>query len=94
MDENYHTLSQWVGHVASGFAVVGSFLGYVPSLLGASVALIWYTIEIKESKTYRNWRARRTQRKILKLRAKLMLLEGYSQDEVMSSQQPSAETDA
>jgi len=69
-----HTLSQWVGNVVSAGAIITSFLGVLP-VLGAIIAIVWYAIQIRESKTYQDWRAGRRQRKLAHLRAQVLLLE-------------------
>lgn len=74
--ESHHTLSQWVGNVLSAGVILGSFLGWLP-LLGAGVAMVWYTIQIFESDTVRAWLARRKIRRIARLKAKLLMLESH-----------------
>lgn len=62
-----------VGDVVSAGAVIGSFLGYLPVAV-AFIALIWYIIQIWESRTVQHWwRNRqliRKAKKITRLRAR------------------------
>lgn len=47
-----------VGHVASLIAIMGAIAGYLPEA-AAGAALIWYLLQVWESKTVTRWRARR-----------------------------------
>jgi len=70
-------LSHWTGHILSIVAIMGAFLGLIPSL-AASAALIWYGIQIWESRTvqhaFQNWRAVRQATRVLRLRAQAKVL--------------------
>jgi len=73
-----HTFSTWLGNVLGGGAVVTSLAGWLPAtitLITASVALVWYLIQIHESETVRRWLANRRARKIVALKAKRLVLE-------------------
>jgi len=68
----------WAGNSASVLTVFGTILGFLPPL-AALVAVIWYLIQIAESKTYRDWRMDRQrvkkERKIARLKAKQVIIE-------------------
>lgn len=65
------------GDVVAGGAIVSTLLGYLPAA-AAILGVVWYAIQIWESKTVQEWRARRTKRhkelKIIRLRAKQKVL--------------------
>jgi hypothetical protein len=71
--ENQFDLSHWVGHVTSIIAALGAFMGLLPSAV-ALVALIWYSVQLYESRTVqhylRNRKMVRKAKKIARLRAK------------------------
>ncbi len=72
--ENQFDLSHWTGHIISLFALTGSLFGVIPAIAGVA-ALIWYVIQIVESRTVQEWVHRRNARKIVKLQAELAALE-------------------
>ena len=59
--------------ILSAGAIVGTFLGYLP-IVAAFAGLVWYLIQIWESRTIQHWwnnrRIVRTAKKIAKLKAK------------------------
>lgn len=56
-----------VGDVFAGGAILTSLLGYLPAI-AAVIGVIWYLIQIWESKTVQDWYARRAAaRKIAKI---------------------------
>lgn len=60
--------------VAGAIAVLSSLLGWV-SPLAALIAVIWYVIQIWESRTIQAWVQKRHERKIIRLAAKLAALQ-------------------
>lgn len=50
------------GDAISAGAIVGAFLGWLPSV-AAFVAIMWYFIQIYESKTFQTWVRRRRMKK-------------------------------
>ena len=66
-----------VGDVVSAGVIVGSFFGYVP-IAAAFAGMIWYSIQIWESRTIQHWWRNRQEvkkaRKLVKLRAKEKVL--------------------
>jgi hypothetical protein len=64
----------WLGNVISIGAIIGAIFGVVP-FIAALVALVWYLIQIFESATAQRWMAGRRERKIARLRAKILMLE-------------------
>jgi hypothetical protein len=72
---NEHSpISYWLANVAGAGSIVGAALGYVPAF-AAGVALIWYLIQITESKTVQDWIKNRRIRKLAKLKARAIMLE-------------------
>lgn len=72
--ENQFDVSHWAGHILSLFAIVGSFAGLFPAI-AALAAVIWYVINIYESRTVQTWVQRRHERRIVALSAKLASLQ-------------------
>jgi hypothetical protein len=73
-----HPFGQWLSNAVGGGALFASVMGWFPvmvTMIGAIVAVIWYSIQIAESETVRRWMTNRRARKVAKLRAKLILLE-------------------
>lgn len=73
MDADHH-LTNWFGNAVSVGAIAGTMAGWLPAV-SAIVALIWYMIQIYESKTVQEWIAARRARKIARLKARVILLE-------------------
>ncbi len=65
------------GDVLGAGAIVGTFLGYLP-LVAAFLALIWYVIQIWESRTVQHWWRNRQEvkkaKRLVRLRAKEKIL--------------------
>jgi len=60
--DNGLDLSHWTGHVISIVAVIGSLAGLLPAIAGLA-GLIWYCVQLYESKTVQHWlRTRRSRR--------------------------------
>jgi hypothetical protein len=72
--EDGQGIISWIGHSLSGAALVGSIVGWFPGV-AAVVALLWYGIQIYESKTYQNWKQGRRLRKLAVLRIEMARLE-------------------
>ncbi len=64
----------WLGHTVSLFTIGGALFGLIPAL-AATLAVIWYIIEISESATVRRWLRARQLRKLVRLRARAVALE-------------------
>jgi len=66
-------IAAWAADVVSAAAIIGSILGYLP-YFAALAGLVWYCIQIRESKTVQHWLENRRMvqraKKIAKLRAK------------------------
>lgn len=69
-----HEMSYWAGHAMSAIAVLGTLAGYLPAI-AAIAGLVWYSIQIWESRTVREWKVRRHERRVAALKAKLMIAE-------------------
>lgn len=77
--EDFDGFNVWLAHGLSGAAILGTIVGWLPPL-AALIALVWYVIQIGESKTVRGLFARRRERKIARLKAKLTHLEITKKD--------------
>ena len=66
-------VAAWAADVVSALAILGVLLGYLP-YFAALAGLVWYCIQIWESKTVQHWLENRRMvqraKKIAKLRAK------------------------
>lgn len=58
----------------SAVAIIGVFIGWLPGLAAVG-ALLWYCIQIYESKTVTNWRMARAQRKESQKRVNSLLIQ-------------------
>jgi len=64
----YPLVISLTGDVISAFAIAGVAVGWIP-WLGALAGLVWYAIQIYESKTFQSWmRKRRRLRSVRKAR--------------------------
>lgn len=73
-DHHLNTMLSWTGNLASLGAIVSTFVGLLPPL-GAAVAIVWYAINIADSRPVQRWLRSRRAHKIAKLKAKLCELE-------------------
>lgn len=73
MDDG-HSISQWVGNGLGGAAIVTSLVGFLPAF-AAMIALAWYLIQIYESKTVQHWLLMRRSRKLVRLKARVLMME-------------------
>ena len=64
-------------HGTSVLAILGALAGWVPPV-AALLAALWYSIEIYESKTFQRILADRRTRRVIKLRARILMLEQLS----------------
>lgn len=71
---DHQSASTWVASAISTAAILTSILGWAPAF-GALVAAVWYCIKIYESETVQRWVRNRAQRKLARLREKVMILE-------------------
>lgn len=55
-------------------AIVASFVGYLPPI-AAVLAILWYLLQFWESRTLQAYMQKRTQRKIMRLTARLAALQ-------------------
>lgn len=67
----------WLGHSVSLSALGAAFIGLAPPI-AATVAVIWYSIQIYESRTFQHWKRnfvmKRAGAKLAKLEAKKKIL--------------------
>lgn len=74
MDQTHNTIIQWFGNIASVGAILTTMFGIMPAA-AAAVALIWYLIQIYESRTVQRYVHAHRIRRIARLKAKLLMLE-------------------
>lgn len=72
--EGINSFLSWVGHTLSGAAIIGTLLGYFPAV-AAAVAMLWYVVQLYESRTVQRWLQSRRLRKIAKLKIEMARLE-------------------
>ena len=72
--ENELDLSHILGHIFSAGAIIGTFSGWLPGV-AAIVALVWYAIQIYESKTMQNYFRTRRDRNIAAYKVAIAKLE-------------------
>ena len=64
-------------HTGAVATILGTVLGWVPPI-AAVLAMIWYSIEIYESKSFQRILADRRARRVIRLRARILQLEQLS----------------
>jgi hypothetical protein len=74
MQDHSATINAWVGNILSAGAIGATLIGLLPAV-AAGVALVWYTIQIAESKTVQDWIRGRRLRRLAQLKARALLLE-------------------
>lgn len=74
MLNDHSPISYWLANFAGAGSIIGAALGYTPAL-AAGVALVWYLIQIIESKTVQGWIKNRRTVKLAKLKARAIMLE-------------------
>lgn len=70
-DSNF---SLWISNVFGGGVIVSTVAGWAPPI-AATVALVWYLIQIYESATVQRWIALRRVRKLARLKARVIMME-------------------
>jgi len=71
---DHASVNQWLGNVFSAGAIIASVIGLIP-VIAAFVGLIYYLIQIYETKTVQRWVHARRSRKIARLKARVMMME-------------------
>lgn len=74
---DHSTINQWLGNGLSIGAIASTMLGWTPAV-AAIVALVWYLIQIYESTTVQRWLATRRNRKLARLKARVLMMEARS----------------
>jgi hypothetical protein len=74
MNTTLHDAIQTIGNWLSGVAVIATLVGILPPL-AAFVAVVWYVIQIRESQTVQDYLKARRQRRMNRLRERLMVLQ-------------------
>jgi hypothetical protein len=70
----------WLGHTVSGVAIIGTIVGWFPAI-AATLAAVWYCIQIYESNLFQRWLKLRTSKKIAALRAEIKRLEEWDRED-------------
>ena len=50
---NQFDIDHWIAHFASAVAILAALFGYMP-YIAAFVGMVWYLVQIYESKTFQN----------------------------------------
>lgn len=64
----------WTGNIAGIATIVASFAGWIP-VFAAGIALIWYMVQLWESKTFQTWRRGRHLNRLLRAKLRIITLE-------------------
>lgn len=72
-------ISYWLANIFGTGSIVAAAAGFVPAF-AAGVALVWYLIQISESKTVQDWIKGRRVRRLAKLKARALMLEAKLHD--------------
>lgn len=72
--DHSHPVSTYILQTTSAAAIISAIIGYLPPIT-AIVALLWYVIQISESRPVRRWKHRRHTVKLARLKARIMLME-------------------
>ena len=64
----------WTGNIAGLATIIASFAGWIP-VFAAGIALIWYVVQLFESKTYQKWLQSRHLRKLLRAKLRVITME-------------------
>jgi hypothetical protein len=87
--QNGHTSSLAIlGHTFSVSAIISAVLGWLPTgigIIGASLAMVWYLIQIYESRTFGAWVMARRLKRRARLDAKKTIAEALTQSQVVLS---------
>lgn len=75
--DGQHTFTIWLSNFIGGSVILSALVGYAPAF-AAVIAVIWYLIQIYESATVQRWLALRRNRKIARLKAKVLMMEAQS----------------
>lgn len=74
LDGTWDIMAKVGGHTLSVTGIVGAILGIVPGI-AAAFAIVFYCVQLYESKTMQRWLTRRRHRKIIRLRSRVRELE-------------------
>lgn len=64
----------WIGNSVSLGMIISTIVGWLPAI-AALIGVIWYTVQIYESKTVQRWIDNKLRKKLLKLHAEAAKLE-------------------
>lgn len=71
---NHESVGAWIANTISVAAVLGALWGVIP-VLAAFAALIWYVIQIYESRRVQHWLKMRRAQRLADMRAQVEVLE-------------------
>lgn len=69
-----HNLIFWLGNTTSLGVIITTILGWVPAV-AATIAIVWYMVQLYESKTIQRLIENRLRKKLIKLKAEAAHLE-------------------
>jgi len=81
IDQSNHPFSTWASNLFGGGAVAASLMGYLPgaaAVVASGVAILWYSIQIYESRTVQRWVVLRRAKKIARMKAAVIMLEAQN----------------
>lgn len=68
------SLWEWIGHILAPAAIIGTILAWFP-YFAAFLAVVWYLVQLYESKTIQDAIKAHRLRKYAKLKAQMLILE-------------------
>lgn len=71
---NDSPIVSWIGNSVSVGLIVSSIIGWLPAI-ASSIAVVWYLVQLYESKTIQRWLDSRLRKKLMKLHAEAAKLE-------------------
>lgn len=71
---NENPIVSWIGNGVSVGMIISSIVGWLPAA-AALIGVIWYSIQIYESKTVQNWLENKLKRRLMYLHAEASRLE-------------------
>lgn len=71
---NDYPIISWIGNSASVGVIVSAIIGWLPAA-AALIAVIWYLVQLYESKTIQRFLDRRLRKKLVKLHSEAARLE-------------------
>lgn len=73
-DGNTNPITTWFSNLLGGGVVTATLVGMAPAA-AAVIAILWYLIQIYESRTVQRWLSQHRVRKLARLKARVIMLE-------------------